>query len=215
MCVCDCFMCISLLLEIKCHPSVYEDDGLQLPKEVTNYMRVIFAIQVVLAKDVREYILARFPPDIYQNEILIDKLLHGILPQYIPTTSIQAYTPVTLSYTNRILMPGYFYDRLLSDIFNLILNEKNRIVLRGSTNVTEIDMIESFSHLIQISEELNKLKLQINLPIGNLVATLKYYQTCCMDEQISSWYHESLIDLAEKEQQFGTSRHFPNQGKHI
>ncbi|CAC5366264.1 unnamed protein product [Mytilus coruscus] len=199
----------------RCHPGIVGTDALQLSQEVTNYMRVIYAIQVVVVNDLRKFIATLLPPERFKNEILKDQDFLRNLPNYVKIRINQChqkgYSDFSLSLMKRIITNRYLRIENLCLNIDAILKERNRIIFRGNTHLTDKEMIESFRNLKQIAKDLDMLKLQMNLPFENLVATLKYYRTCCMDEQIYNWYHESLIDLAEKEQQFGTSRHFPNQ----
>lgn len=213
------FMCNSLFLVPRCYPSIVGTDAVQLSQEVTNYMRVIYAIQVVLVNDLRKFIATRLPPEQFKNMILKDHGFFEQLPTYVKINinqcHEQGYTRFSLSLMNKIITDRYLRIENLSLSIRAIIEEKNKAIFRGNLTLTDKEMMESFRHLKKIAKDLDILKLQMNLPTGNLVTTLKYYKTGCMDEQTSTWYHKSLIDLAEKEHQFGTSRHFPNQGKRI
>lgn len=156
-------------------------------------MRVTYVFQVVLVEIFQKYMASLITPAKFRTKTSNNLQLYHSLPKHLEDFRI---------INNQ------------SKNVDAILRETIIIKSRANARMTDSEMVEHFRFLKRIVKDLEeKMKEKMYLPNGKLVAELKYYKTCCMDDQISTWYHESLIDLAEREYHFGTSIHFPDTGK--
>ncbi|XP_052067165.1 uncharacterized protein LOC127706549 [Mytilus californianus] len=189
------------------YPLMYGREEFQLSPEITNYMRVIYAIQVELAGEVRKYIASRLPPEFFFREMIKSKLFDELplnIKYIVGQCHHQGYKHFSL-YLIRLLIINTFFSFETFDI-NWILTERHKIIYRGNAGLTDIEMRKSFSVLTQIAKD---LELEMEAPHDSIVAKLEYYKTCCMDERTFEWFKEGLTYIAGKEQQFGTFRNNP------
>lgn len=186
---------------------MYGREEFQLPPEITNYMRVIYAIQVGLTDEVRKCMASRLPPEYLCREIMTSQFFDELpltIKNIIGQCRHHGYKHFSL-YLIRLLMINKFISFETFDI-KWILTERDKIIYRGNAGLTDTEMGKIFSVLIQIAKD---LELEMKAPLDSIVAKLEYYKTCCMDERTFEWFKEGLTYIAAKEQEFGTFRNNP------
>lgn len=206
---------ISILVEPIFHPNTNKTDSFQLSTEVTNSMRVIYAIQVVLVKYFRMCIASLLSSEEFRLTTLENWQLYHSLPKHLKDSIYfrrqQGYECFSLSLIEKLLRKRFICDPNLAEYSQMIMKTRKTIIFRGNSFLSDTEMEKTFLNLKQIEK---KLKKMLKLPTGKLMSELEYCKTCCMDDHLSKWYHERLKDLAEREHKRGTASHLQNLGNY-
>ncbi|XP_052106519.1 uncharacterized protein LOC127739007 [Mytilus californianus] len=185
---------------------------------ITNYARLGHAAQELLPEVLRELLLIKEPPtmlfkDCKANKYFADRVLRLVEWQRITNVATDGYSKfdIQLSYKiirnlNLVTCPTRGWDHpqdpmvhelTIGDDVERIRRQRNEILHKGETKVTDKDLAEYFSVFKGLAI---RLENYLGKPQGHFLSKFEQLETRCMDQKSEEQFIQTIKNLVKNEE---------------